>query len=92
MAEQSWLGRLIGAIEREYERRVRRASDVLDYSASQPHKDHAIADQAAGWAAQPTIEAPEEEAAIVNVPRGTKLARSNVSLPTVAQPPADKDA
>ena len=92
MAHQSWWGRLVGAVEREYERRVRRASGVLDYTANQRNKDYSPTEQMVSQATQPTLEALEEEAAIVNVPRGTRLARPNMPLSTADQAPAGKDS
>lgn len=56
MAEQSWWRRSLAAINREYERRIRRASQVTEYGAHTHHDD-------------------DEAAAIINVPRGTRLAR-----------------
>lgn len=63
MAEQSWWRRLVAAIDREYERRIRAASLVTEYGAPH-HADHE--------------EEHEEEGAvaeIVNVPRGTAIGR-----------------
>jgi hypothetical protein len=62
MAEQSWWRRSLAAINREYERRIRRASQVTEYGADHhAHTNH---------------EDEVEAAAIVNVPRGTPLRRS----------------
>lgn len=60
MAEQSWWRRALTAVNREYERRVRRASEVSEYGAR--HHAHPEHDD-------------EGAAAIVNVPRGTRLVR-----------------
>jgi hypothetical protein len=72
MAEQSWLGRLWRAIEREYERRIRRASEVIDYS-TQSHIH-----EASGTTDEVAVE--EAEVEIVNVPRGTRLPRANSDI------------
>jgi len=39
MAEQRWWKRVVAALEREYERRIRRASQVSDYGAAH-HDSH----------------------------------------------------
>lgn len=61
MAAQGIWGRLMAAIEREYERRVRAASLVKEYGAQ--HDGHGDIDD-------------EGEAAVIsNVPRGTPVRR-----------------
>ena len=65
------------AIYREYDRRIRRASLVTEYGAQHhAHADEHAADEppVAADTAAPTEE--EEEAEIVNVPRGTPVANS----------------
>lgn len=66
MATQSWLGRLIAAIDAEYDRRVRRASLVTTYAAPHSHDD----------------EDDDDGAVIVNVPRGTAVPRPAPPEPT----------
>ena len=76
MAEQNLWRRLVAAIDREYERRVRAASLVSEYGAAHH----------AGGA----VEAAEGEAAVIaNVPRGTRLARPPASPepPEAPEPP-----
>jgi hypothetical protein len=86
MAQQSLWKKLVGAIEREYERRVRRSSGVLDYGTGPRHSGHSAAEQAD----QPAPPAPDEEQAeIINVPRGTRLARPSPPAPAIDQPPTD---
>ncbi|MCS6883368.1 MAG: hypothetical protein RMK84_10035 [Oscillochloridaceae bacterium] len=63
MAEQSWWRRLVAAIDREYERRIRAASLVTEYGAPH-HAEHEEAHEEEG-----------EVAEIVNVPRGTAIGR-----------------
>lgn len=63
MSTQSWWQRAIAAINREYERRIRRASLVTEYGAN--HHGHDHDDHEDG-----------EAAAIMNVPRGTRLGLS----------------
>lgn len=66
MSEQTWWRRTLAAIEREYERRIRRASEISEYGASHAsHADHGDHDD----------HDDGEAAAIVNVPRGTRLPR-----------------
>lgn len=62
MAEQQFWRRIMAAIEREYERRIRAASLVSKYGQHNlEHHD----------------EAAEVEAALIsNVPRGTRITRS----------------
>jgi hypothetical protein len=71
------------AIYREYDRRIRRASLVTEYGAQHDghgHADHdhehsaeGIVDEHAGAAdTAPNVE-DEEEAEIVNIPRGTPV-------------------
>ncbi len=69
MAEQSWWRRIITAIEHEYERRLRRASLLGEYK---PADDHHVHTTSTTTSAHP---ADEEEAVIVNVPRGTRIER-----------------
>lgn len=66
MAEQSWWRRTIAAIDREYDRRIRRASLVTAYGASH----HAHAEEA---------HPDDEVAEIINIPRGTPV--GSVSRP-----------
>ena len=60
------------AIYREYDRRIRRASLVTEYGAH--HHAHADEHAVAAGTSMPAEE--EEEAEIVNVPRGTPVAGS----------------
>lgn len=69
MAEQSWWRRIITAIEHEYERRLRRASLLGEYKPADDHHAHTTSTTAS------THPADEEEAVIVNVPRGTRIDR-----------------
>jgi N-acyl-L-homoserine lactone synthetase len=70
MAEQSWWRRIITAIEHEYERRLRRASLLGEFKpVDDHHHSHAVATTISEHAVD------EEEAVIVNVPRGTRIAR-----------------
>ena len=60
----NWFQRMTGASNREYERRIRRASQISEYGA---HNDHN----------EPVPHEDEDEgAAIVNVPRGTTMSPS----------------
>ncbi len=71
MSEQSWWQRIRAAIEREYERRIRRASLLEEFSPATDHHHHH------GQHAEPGQPAEEEDGAvIVNVPRGTRIDRS----------------
>ncbi len=83
MAEQSLWQRVIAAIEGEYERRIRRASLVSEYGAAQ----HGHGDYADGSQAAPEASA-DEEATIVNIPKGTPVARSAQHAPHSDHPPA----
>lgn len=75
MAEQSWWQRLVAAVEREYERRIRRASLLGEFKpADDHHHTHASA------APAPDRAVDEEEAVIVNVPRGTKISRRDTHV------------
>lgn len=56
----SWFQRLVEAINRAYERRVRRASLVTEYGAGHAHADE---------------EDEDEGVEIVNVPRGTNVSQ-----------------
>ncbi len=71
MSGQSWWQRFTALIEREYERRIRRASLLGEFKP--PGDDHHH-----GHAAEPahTEQTAEDEAIIVNVPRGTRINRS----------------
>jgi hypothetical protein len=60
MAERSWWGRLLHALDGEYERRVRAASQVTEYSAA-----HA--------ALHSSGDDEGEVAEIINLPRGARL-------------------
>jgi hypothetical protein len=61
MAEPtSWWGRMLAAVSREYERRIRAASLVTEYGAA--HGSHHSHDDDDGDAAE-----------IVNLPRGSRL-------------------
>lgn len=59
MAEQRFWQRILGAVERSYERRIRSASLVQEYGAAQ-HGDDEDDDEG-------------EAAVIANVPRGTRV-------------------
>ncbi len=61
MAEQHLWRRLVAAVNREYERRIRAASLVTEYGAQPHHDDH---DEDEG-----------EVAVIANVPPGTRVTR-----------------
>lgn len=67
MAEQSWWQRMVAAINREYERRIRAASLVTEYGAGHHDHDHAVDDH--------HDDEGGEVAEIVNVPKGTRLGR-----------------
>lgn len=69
------LSALADAIYREYDRRIKRASVITEYGANH-HADHAPADHAPEPAHH---DEAEDEAEIVNIPRGT---------PVAAPPPA----
>ncbi len=58
----NWFQRLADAIYREYDRRVRRASEITEYGVHHNHHPVVEAD---------THEQDEEEAEIINIPRGT---------------------
>lgn len=55
----NWFTNLSNAIYREYDRRIKRASQVTEYGAHHDHHD--------------TTHADEEEIVIANVPRGTAI-------------------
>lgn len=63
MAKQSWLRRVVTAIDHEYERRIRAASLVSEYGVG--HHD----------AHEEVHDLGEEVAEIVNVPRDAQLGR-----------------
>lgn len=73
MAKRNWFATLVDAINHEYERRIRSASEVTEYGVG--HGDHAHA---------PAED--EEVAEIINVPRGTRLGASLRSQPTPETP------
>jgi hypothetical protein len=79
MAEQNWWQRTVIAVNREYERRIRRASLITEYGVA-GHADH-------GHSMPPLPTIDEEAAAIVNVPKGTPVAR-----PHRPAPPPDSEA
>jgi hypothetical protein len=85
MSEQSWWQRTFAAVNREYERRIRRASLVTEYGAVH-HDDHSHDDH--GTPTEP--EADEAEVAeIVNVPKGTLVGRHTRPASTPpSEPPA----
>jgi hypothetical protein len=61
----AWFSRLFGAINNEYERRIRAASEVTEYGAHHGHAGH-------GEAAHHHDD-DEGEIEIMNVPRGTRV-------------------
>lgn len=69
MAKQPWWRRVIAAIDREYERRIRAASLVTEYGIG--HHDEHEADH----------EEEEAVAEIVNVPRGADLGHRRRAAP-----------
>lgn len=74
MAEQSFWRRMIAAVEREYERRIRAASLVTEYGVHHHDHDHHPTDQAvADQTGSPSDLEEGEVAEIVNVPKGTRL-------------------
>ncbi|MEI6180257.1 MAG: hypothetical protein WCP31_05850 [Chloroflexales bacterium] len=70
MSEQRWWQRAIAAINREYDRRIRKSSLVTVYGATHHGHDDAEHDDS-------------EAAAIVNVPKGTRVGRSASPEPTI---------
>jgi hypothetical protein len=62
MAQQSWWRRIVTAVEHEYDRRIRAASLVTEYGAA--HHGHEDA------------EDEDDQAEIMNIPKGTPLRRS----------------
>lgn len=79
MAAQSWWQRAIAAINREYERRIRRSSLVTEYGAGHHGHGHDHAQPDHG-------EHDEGDASVImNVPKGTRLGR-HASSP---RPPDD---
>jgi hypothetical protein len=62
MAGQTLWQRVIAAVNREYDRRIRRASRVTEYGASHHAEHHQSAHD-------------DDAAEIVNVPKGTPLGR-----------------
>ncbi|WP_298816985.1 hypothetical protein [Chloroflexus sp.] len=77
MNEQSWWQRLVAVIEREYERRIRRASLLGEFKPADA--DHHHAHGSAGSAFALPAHSEDEEAVIVNVPPGTRIGRSGAS-------------
>jgi hypothetical protein len=78
MAEQSFWQRVIAVVNREYDRRIRRASLVTEYGAGHHAGHHDTHDDAAH---------DDEAAAIMNVPKGTPLARRpHPPLPSETDP------
>lgn len=77
MSEQSWWQRAISAINREYDRRIRRASLVSEYGAG--HHGHSHADHDGPSYAE---HDDGEVAAIMNVPKGTRIGRPTPPEPT----------
>jgi hypothetical protein len=78
------------AIYREYDRRIKRASLITEYGASHHHDDHADAHAEDGHVAHDHEEA-DEEAEIVNVPRGTPVAPSaHAAEPAAEAPEAER--
>lgn len=72
MERKSWFSALIRSISNEYERRIRAASEVVEYGQSHDHDSHPLAPVAA-----PVLADADDdngvEAEILNVPRGTRL-------------------
>jgi hypothetical protein len=64
----SLLHRLWKRIEREYERRIRRASEVVEYQLA----DHPLSESHTD-----KPEEAEEEVEIVNLPKGTPIQRNS---------------
>lgn len=71
MAEQSLWQRMLSAVNREYERRVRAASLVSEYGAGH-HGDHGHAPIHED-VLHDELDDESEVAEIVNVPKGTRL-------------------
>lgn len=63
-----WLNKLIAAVNNEYERRIKAASQVIAYGL---HHGHDHADHPAAH-----DDDEDEGAAIANVPRGTRVGHS----------------
>ncbi|MFV9506167.1 MAG: hypothetical protein AB4911_16570 [Oscillochloridaceae bacterium umkhey_bin13] len=73
MAEQSLWRRMVAAVEREYERRIRAASLVTEYGASHHDHHHTSDHQPTGHTETEIDQDDGEFAEIVNVPKGTRL-------------------
>jgi len=67
------LSALAAVINREYDRRIKRASLITEYGAQ--HHDHSAdyADETPADADHAAAETAEEAAEIVNIPRGTPV-------------------
>jgi hypothetical protein len=74
------------AIYKEYDRRVKRASLITEYGMSHHHNDEAHADEAH----HEDAHADEDEAEIVNLPRGTPVP-IHTPAPTENQEPSSED-
>jgi hypothetical protein len=87
MSQQSWWRRAIAAVNREYDRRIRRASLVTEYGADHHGHAHTAADHAApAGLVHPEADHDDDAAEIVNLPKGTPLGRK--ARPA---PPQDAD-
>ena len=81
MGLRDWFTAFTTAIGNEYERRIRAASEVTEYGLGHGHDVH-VADHRhdADRSDADTEDLQEEEVAeIVNIPRGTRLARPTPS-------------
>lgn len=77
MPLSTWLSNVVRAVDTEYDRRIRRASNVVAYGTSHGHDETAtpqVAAQAAAPVPTHTEETHDDDAVVVvNVPRGTRL-------------------
>ncbi len=71
MGSPNLLQRFIQFVDKEYERRIRAASEVVEYGMGHGHGHHA--EPEATHSDVEEVEEDENAAEIVNVPRGTRL-------------------
>jgi hypothetical protein len=80
------LSALASVINREYDRRIKRASLITEYGAQQHAHGADHADETPAAAEHAAQEADEEAAEIVNIPRGTPVVAHEPAPETSPEP------
>ena len=76
----TWLAKLVQAVDSEYDRRIRRASNVVSYDPDGTGAAHSASEHHSDDVLDGVLEEEDEGVEIVNVPRGTRIGPAAASF------------